>query len=318
MARLIDEVLGHAQVWQSLMDLRLRQHLPHAMAFTGRAGVGKRKMAWALAQALVCERQSERRPCGECGPCRRVALQQSESVLALEPEGPQIKLVAAHQVLEFLSLRRLGGARVVIVDSAQALNPQAANALLKVIEEPPPESFFIFVLAEWTQLLPTLRSRLQNIRFSPLSDTQLKQLAADSEAWLIRSARGSLDQLNALQSEATAELRALALRWLKEAAADTRAALDVAQSQLKDRTLAIDFARLFQQVLRDWAWLEVDREGLVHMDLRDEIERLPGAPLAQRLALWRQAAQLEVDLNAHGERGLLLENFYYRTCHSLR
>ena len=91
----------------------------------------------------------------------------------IEPQNGTIKLEASEQILQFLSLRQLGRARVVIIDEAQMLNPQTTNALLKAVEEPPENTYFILVVSELSQLLPTLRSRLQVLRFSPLSPQEI-------------------------------------------------------------------------------------------------------------------------------------------------
>ena len=87
-------------MWQSLLRQERAGHLAHAMAFAGPSGIGKKRFAWAFAQALLCER--EERPCGECPACRRVENQQSESVLFLEPQKGVIKLESGAKYLQFL------------------------------------------------------------------------------------------------------------------------------------------------------------------------------------------------------------------------
>ena len=315
MARLIDGLRGHESVWRRLLDSLGRGRLPHALAFSGPSGVGKRQMAWALAQALVCER--EERPCGECGPCRRVANRQSESVLALAPTGNLIKLETAAQALEFLSLQSLGRARVVLIDSAQLLNPQAANSLLKVIEEPPPGAYFILITPEISQLLPTLRSRVQNVRFAPLKASELGEiLQEDRPKWMLASARGSLERLEQLSGEDEGSLRARALGFLSGAGTHDRAALDGVLSEMRDKDAGLRLARLFQQLLRDWTLL--DAEEPIHADLAKELRRLPPVETARRLELWRAAFQLEADILGNVDRTLLTENFYYRAGRVMR
>lgn len=309
MARVIDGIRGHEEIWHRLMTPLRSGRLPHALAFYGPRGVGKKRMAWALAQALLCE--GDEAPCGVCGPCLRVAGEQSEAVLALVPTGAAIKLEAAQQVNDFLGLRRLGRARVVLVENAQLMNAQTANALLKAIEEPPPGTYFILTTPEISQLLPTLRSRLQGVRFGPLSERLMSEiLQEDLPAWMLRSARGSLEQLEQLGSEEDAELRARALALLKGAADGKREALDETLGQVKERELVARFARFLQQLLRDWS---VQGTGdVIHSDLDGELQRLPPVAMNRRVELWRSAFQLETDVLAHVDRGLLLENFYYR------
>jgi DNA polymerase-3 subunit delta' len=314
MARLIDSIHGQEQPWAQLERQRQEGRLPHAMAFTGPPGVGKRRVAWAFAQALLCERADK--PCGECGSCRRVENQQSESVLAIEPQGTQIKLEAAHQVMEFLSLRRLAAARVIIVNEAQLLNPQAANALLKAVEEPPPATHFIFIIPEISQLLPTLRSRSQVLRFAPLPAAQLAQGRDSLKDWMVQSARGSFERLAAFEDEEMDSLRALAFEYLGDALAGRRSGLEKILAEAKDRESALQVLRFLQQALRDWTLLGTGEE--IHTDFRSQLASFPALEPQRKAGLWKQAQQMEFDLIGHVDRALLFENFFYRAGRELR
>lgn len=313
MARLIDSIQGHQEIWNKLVEQKSAGRIPHAMAFSGPSGVGKKRVAFALAQMLICEQESA--PCGECGPCKRVESQQSESLLFIEPQNNSIKLEAASQVLDFLSLQRIGRARVVIVEQAQLLNPQTGNALLKAIEEPPPETFFLLLTTETSQLLSTLRSRVQTLRFAPLPDSVLKNEPGVAD-WMLKSARGSFETLEHFKSPEISELRTLAIDFLKDAGVDQRTSLDKAQSEAKDRDSALQFARLLQQLLRDWTVL--DSGAVIHSDLESTLRTLPAADHHRRAELWQGAFQMEMDILAHVDRSLCLENFYYRTRQALR
>ena len=309
MARLIDAVIGHRTIWQKLLHQFQVQQLPHALAFAGPSGIGKRRVAWAFAQGLVCEREPAMAPCGECSSCRRVENKQSESVLFVEPQKGTIKLESTQQVLQFLNLRRLGKARVVIIDGAQSMNPQAANALLKAIEEPPEQTYFILLVSEWSQLLPTLRSRLQRLRFSPLSETEMKT-QEELPAWMLRSARGSFEQLESFRDSEVDELRQLTLLYLLSAVEGRRQGLDGLMDRTKDREVAARALQFLQQLLRDWSLLETD--DTIHTDLRPKLEALRRPELMQRVTLWRKAFQMEQDLHAHVDRALIFENFFYQ------
>jgi DNA polymerase-3 subunit delta' len=304
MARLIDAVIGHQEIWSSLQRQMRAAQLPHAMAFAGASGIGKKRVAWAMAQALICE--SEERPCGACAVCRRVENQQSESVLFIEPEKGHIKLESTHQILDFLSLQRIGRARVVIIDGAQLMNPQATNALLKVLEEPPPETYFILVVSELSQLLPTLRSRVQVLRFSPLSETQI-QGAEPAPEWMVRSARGSFEQLAAFRDETSEELRALTYDYIQSALAGRREGLEALLDRTKDREAALSAIHFLQQLLRDWTV----GAPAIHSDLSARLQALRPVANETKIELWRRTFQIENDFKAHVDRALLFENFYY-------
>lgn len=306
MARLIAQVIGHEESWQTLVRQHERRHLPHALGFVGPSGIGKKRVAWAFAQVLVCETGTG---CGECPACRRVENQQSESVILIEPQNGVIKLESAHEILQFLTLQRLGRARVVIVDSAQTMNPQATNALLKAIEEPPEETYFLLLIDELSQMLSTLRSRLQILRFHPLSEAQVRS-GKEIPEWMVRSARGSFERLEKLNDPEFEELRRLTMDFVHGALAGQREALNSLFDHIKDRESALNAIRFLQQMLRDWSVLNASE--VIHSDLKPRLMSLRQVSEARRLDLWRRAFQMEQDFNAHVDKTLLFENFYHQ------
>lgn len=263
------------------MSARTENRLAHALAFSGPEGSGKKKMAWALAQALLCDRQEEA-PCGECGPCRRIENESSEAVCFIEPEKNTIKLEAAATILDFLSLQRLARARVVIVDQANLLNVQTANALLKAIEEPPPETYFVLTTPGTSQLLPTLRSRVQNLNFQP------------SERSI---------------SEESRPARELAMKFLNAAAQRSRAGLEDTQAESKDKEMALAITRELQSILRDWSVLETG--PMIDQNIKTTLMILPKVEVSERVRLWQAAHKAEQDLLGNIDRTLIFENFFY-------
>ncbi len=168
--------------WQQLMQQW--QQLPHALLLTGPHGIGKAAFAEQLAASLLCERpRDDHLPCGACQSCHWM-LQNSHPdfrVLRADEEEDkdkprklaQIKIEAVRDLIDFahLSAHR-SGRRVVMIDPADALNTAAANALLKILEEPPEGVHFLLSSDHPHALLPTLRSRC---RVFPLSMPDWKQ-----------------------------------------------------------------------------------------------------------------------------------------------
>ena len=171
MADLGSSLLGHAQIWSRLTQQGAQNQLPSCLLFTGPSGIGKKKLALALAQAALCETQAPLSPawqaCGHCGSCLRISQAQSESVLVLTPETQQIKVDEARALIEFFDLHKVGRFRFVVVDEADRLNRQASNSLLKTLEEPPADSFIFLISSYPWKLLPTIRSRAVFINFAP-------------------------------------------------------------------------------------------------------------------------------------------------------
>jgi DNA polymerase-3 subunit delta' len=187
------EVIGQERALASLRASLRRGALHHAYLFGGPAGAGKGLAARLLAQAANCEAPADPGApaddaCGACGPCRKIAKGVHPDVLVLseervmakagtwEPRGGKTpsKDVVVDQIRDVvdrrLALRRYEGRRrFVIVDPADAMNPQAQNALLKTLEEPPPDTTLVLVASSPDGLLPTIRSRCLRIGFAPVA-----------------------------------------------------------------------------------------------------------------------------------------------------
>jgi DNA polymerase-3 subunit delta' len=198
------ELIAQDRALSSLRSALRRGALHHAYLFGGPEGVGKAQAARLLAQAANCEggvagpgglRED---PCGACGPCRKIARGVHPDVLVLreeramakagvwEPKGGRTpsKDIVVDQVRDVvdrrLALRRFEGRRrFVIVDPADAMNPQAQNALLKTLEEPPEDTTLVLVASGADALLPTIRSRCMRITFRPLPDALIRERLAE-------------------------------------------------------------------------------------------------------------------------------------------
>lgn len=134
-------------------------------------------MALRLAMAVNCEDEGER-PCGSCRSCSTILAGNHPDVVLLEPPADRasgtIPVESVREVIRQAGYHRFGSRfRVVIVDPAEALAPAAANALLKTLEEPPAGTGFILLSTGARQLLPTIVSRCQRIRFGPVAEAEL-------------------------------------------------------------------------------------------------------------------------------------------------
>lgn len=207
MASLISQVVGHEEQKYMLQAAIEHQSLPHAIVFAGPAGLGKMKLALALAQNLVCEQPLQGKACGHCGPCIRVEKNQSESVRLVSPQGLNIKIDQIREILDFLSLASEAQKRVIIIDQAHLMNPQASNSLLKTLEEPPQDVYFVLTTTDIRLLMPTIRSRSQIISFKALSLEQLQLIKPGLSQWMYKSARGQAGKLASFSEGETLERR---------------------------------------------------------------------------------------------------------------
>jgi DNA polymerase-3 subunit delta' len=309
MASLIKQIQGHESTWLNLLSLLHKDRLAHGLAFVGRSGIGKKKMAIALAQAGLCSEFDG--PCGICQNCIRVASLTSQGLLLVAPESGTLKLEHAQEILSFLSLRSMTAQRFVIIDDATNMNATFGNALLKILEEPPAGTHFIFLTQALSQLLPTLRSRLQAVRFFPLADSILA--TSETAEWMIRAAEGSFAQLEEWTSPEVAAVKIKAIAALRSLQVGKRDGLDGLNTEIKDRENATLLSRLFQQFFRDAIHLRENIPGLVHADVRVELALWAQHSNEQILTVWRECFRLEQDIAANLDRILCFENFYHRT-----
>jgi DNA polymerase-3 subunit gamma/tau len=211
-----DEVVGQEAVVRTLRNAIEREQVRQAYLFAGPRGTGKTSLARILAKALNCAYGPTATPCGECNSCVSIAAGTSLDVVEMDAASQRgiddIREIRDRVVLQPVEGRH----KVYILDEAHQLTDAAFNALLKLIEEPPPHLVFVFCTTDLAKMLPTVRSRCQTFMFARPRLPELTRLLrriADGEqidapdaalSLVARSARGSfrdavstLDQLAA-------------------------------------------------------------------------------------------------------------------------
>jgi DNA polymerase III subunit delta' len=296
------DVLGHDRLTSLLKRSVAGGTLPPSLVFAGPSGVGKRKTALALAQAINCLSPEAGDACGRCTACTRIARGVHPDVLVIEPaETGVIRVDQVRDAIDRAGYRPFEGRRrVVIVDDADALMPQAQNALLKTLEEPPPSSVFVLVTSRPDVLLPTVRSRCPQLRFRPLAidDIAAALIArgrSDAEARAVAaSASGSLGRALEASAGDLLEAREIAQRVLVEAGSQhvPGRRLDTAKelhpkspgSGAADRARLASQLRAMASLLRDAAVIatRADDGALANRDVRPALERLAPAYAGER------------------------------------
>jgi DNA polymerase-3 subunit gamma/tau len=211
-----DEVVGQEAVVRTLRNAIERDQIRQAYLFAGPRGTGKTSLARILAKCLNCEQGPTATPDKTCNSCRTIAAGTSLDVIEMDAASQRgiddIREIREHVILQPVE----GRYKVYILDEAHQLTDAAFNALLKLIEEPPPHLVFVFCTTDLGKMLPTVRSRCQTFLFARprLAElTKLLRQVADGEkidapdaalSLIARSARGSfrdavstLDQLAA-------------------------------------------------------------------------------------------------------------------------
>jgi DNA polymerase-3 subunit delta' len=174
-----ETIIGQQSPVRILKTLLRSNDIPHALLFTGINGVGKRTAARIIAMTLNCRQQlpPSDAPCGTCPSCRQIQSGKHPDVPLIEPQANLLRIDRIRELLAALSMKPFSARhRVVIIADAQCMNPEAANALLKMLEEPPAHTLLILTASQKSDLLPTIVSRCRHIRFNPLIPRDLTAL----------------------------------------------------------------------------------------------------------------------------------------------
>ena len=161
------EVVGQEQVTEPLMNALSNDRIHHAYLFSGPRGCGKTSSARIMARSLNCEKGPTPNPCGECQSCKDLVANGPGSLDVIELDAATHGLVDDARDLRDKAFFAPVNSKykIYIIDEAHQLGPGAANALLKVVEEPPPHVIFIFATTEPDKLIATIRSRTHHYPF---------------------------------------------------------------------------------------------------------------------------------------------------------
>lgn len=319
-----------------LTTLLRRGNIPHALLFTGIDGVGKKEAAVALAMASNCQvvgaveprpdRPSDtgghRSPvadpaktpggCGTCKACRKILSGNHPDLLWIKPTGAAIKIGQIRELAQRVALKPYeANCRVVIVAEADKMNAAASNALLKMLEEPPAGNLFILTAPQPGDLLPTVASRCQHIRFGPLSRVALQRSlstrpdVAESETELIAALAGG----SASRAEQMVQTNWLMMRnWLIDqmmtlSLKRINHLLALAEFLAGDRNRLQDSLEIMQTWLRDLLVHPYDPAKMLNADLESLVPPTragwdPDDIIAKMEAIENARKSIEANTNA--------------------
>lgn len=314
---MFDQLRGNERVKLLLGRILESHRLPGALLFSGEEGIGKKLFALEVARALNCRSARGVQGCGECSSCLRIGTfnypQSEESDdwknIIWTNHGDVGIVVAPKRVLLVDQMRQIereanfrpfeGKARVFLIDEADKLNEPAANALLKVLEEPPPTSHLILLTSQPAMLLPTIRSRCQVVLFSPLTPAEIEeflirnQKASTKEAALrARIARGSIGRALASDVSMLTDQRSAMLEVLNALAlTGDRLQLLRSSEELNDARYKDEYeARLdmLETLIRDALALAVGTPPtqIINVDLLSQLSQISQRITSTQAAAW--------------------------------
>ena len=323
---LFDAIIGHTQPKRFIQAALGSGRLAHALLFHGEDRIGKRLTARVLAQAINCEAESRSTPpdaCGVCRSCHQIEAGSHPDVTMLSAtsgkgETEQIREIESR----FIYRPLIGAQKIVILDNADLLRQEAANSLLKTIEEPPPDSLIILITARPASLLPTIRSRCQEVRFAPLAVAQVEEalcrrrgLAKPDAQFLAMLSGGRLGfaleaDAKAFRAQQTAFLQLVSPEILKSIGG----LLNVCESTIKSEQPEQVFGWVAAW-FRDLAIVKIggNRQRLINQDQAAELDRLAARlSLEKILDLAEFVESMERGLERNLNNQLMLEGLLLR------
>lgn len=310
---------------------------PNAYLFSGPEGVGKKTAARAFAMACNCEgkegseshaasdetaegyiRKNPALACGRCRSCRKILSESHPDVHWILPSGNYIKVDQVRELCQRLSLKPYEAkTRLVVIDEAHTLNPEAGNTLLKVLEEPPEKTLFILTARQASDLLPTILSRSRHIRFNPISRENIKHYletrcgidAKDADI-VAAMAGGSLSSANAMIEKNWIAHRNWIIKTLTGLANQSvNYQLAFAEFLAKDSRRIETTLDIMKSWYRDLAVYAYLPDQLINKDLLDEIAaRSKQIPLARLLDISRQIEATARNIQANANVRLAMDN----------
>lgn len=320
--------IGNRKVIDRLRRKLREGRFPHGLIFSGAEGVGKHTCALMVAKALNCQTasavheraaHSQSAPaadfCGECSACRKIDSGTHPDVITVtvEDDATQIKIAQIRQLLNTLDLQPLEGRnKVFIIDPADLLNAEAANALLKGLEEPPENSYFILITVNVHELLVTVRSRCQVYNFTPLTLDDIRQNGVADEL-IVRWSQGSIGRARSLDLTELKAERAVVLDFLgtvANAKEEHFQDLMAVSAELGRGKQEFDSRIAIMAVLiADLLYIkEGAGERVINVDIRDQLVKLASHQSSERLVQMGEFLRfIESSLKLHVNKQMLTD-----------
>jgi DNA polymerase III subunit delta' len=293
-------LIGNERIKRLLKRAVAEERIGQSLIFAGQRGVGKHQFALALAQAINCQQPVEGDACGACATCRKFAAREFTDVKTITPDGQFIKIEQTREMLKEAHFKPdEGRRRVYLLDEAERLKEQAANSILKTLEEPPDTSLLILITAKPYALLETIRSRCQMMNFAPLAADELEaylqanyKRPLEETKLLARLARGSLGRALEIDLGVYKEKRGMMMELIEALAVtrDTIKLMNLAEylGRKLDKAEFEHHIDLLMILLEDIFHLKVGKslESLTNADIVKRLEPIAEVTSVEKITAW--------------------------------
>lgn len=295
-------IIGQDKAKKLLHRAVEQNRLGHAFLFKGPMGVGKKTFARTFAAALNCQKTEGYEPCGLCPSCRKLRSGSHPDFIVIEPEGAAIKINQVRELKKTLAFPPFEAKiRVALLCEIHTMRREAANSLLKTLEEPPGQTMLILTADEAGVILPTILSRCQTVPFFPLPQKEVAKILAqeagiapEGAATLAAMAEGSLGRARLLLAKDLLGLRREIIDNLLRLEPDTPAAVqtlaELAESAARLKEDLSELLELLTTWLHDLLLFGHGASGsIINHDLSPTFpaacRRWSGGQLSERLRL---------------------------------
>lgn len=314
------DILGHERITEVLQRSLQTGKTAHSYLFEGVSGCGRMKTAMALVQAVFCTNRNSD-ACGTCPSCRKVSGGSHADIhmVAPLPDKRDISIEQLRDMQRTLSLRPYEAPRkTCIIEPAERMSVNAANSLLKTLEEPPGNALIILLTENAGMLLSTIRSRCQLVRFAPLSPEHVMTLLerggmdAETAAILAPMSGGSMQRALELDNEAlTAKREAVITRLGQMNINRIASVFDAAEALSGNRDETLEILDLLISFYRDALHLAAGNIEIVNRTARPAIEAIAARrPLPRTLELLEKICQTRRDVQRNANPKLALDHLF--------
>lgn len=316
---MFDKLIGNNHIKEILRRMLKADRVPHSLLFAGEEGVGKKRFALELAKSFVCLNPQNFEACDKCAACKRadkfvfpraddksdefkkVFFSEHSDIGIVIPYKNNILVDAVRELEKEANFRPYEAkARIFIIDDAEKLNAakdNAANALLKTLEEPVATTYIFLITSRPDSLLPTILSRCQTLRFAPCAPKDIenhlletKKFSIDDAAVISRLAAGSVGRALDTNLEKFREQRDVMLKILESLLVKENLSFLLKTSEemndAKHKERYENFLDILQSLIHDvWA-LRFGAGEIVNADVRNSLQRFAEKADSKRLAAW--------------------------------